>query len=426
MDNRDQFKSGFELMGYNDCFFVGGVYWQDTVGIYLRKACNIAIPSSTFISALAGFLILSNKNNRVSYPLKFIGLICLCQSVNTFSLNSFDHNFCELPSNMIMQNWLVTPGSWTSKVLFRGWHLSNVSEYTIAGWMSLFYNISYNLSLYTEMLLSVCLNFDVLATMWQPFNRVHHLKMILVYMRIGFIMIILLGFVSLIYALQKSEVATYVCTDPFAYTELAFEDASFYILLKSWYNNISLYITFTYAAISFITLVMVILSYFDYNGVTMSKHIRNEIFRKYVIYFLVLNIMELPNVIVVYLRWHAMKKGLHKTELEFEAKFYCWYTFRGTVLPILRLIEPQLASQIRQIFLCKKAKNGGKHVQSDDPNIAFLSSNLNNMLVCGILKGVNMTLNEDPTAKTQKGVQVVEFDKLVTLNPYLFYLVNKK
>lgn len=28
----------------------------------------------------------------------------------------------------------------------------------------------------------------------------------------------------------------------------------------------------------------------------------------------------------------------------------------------------------------------------EDPNIAFLSSNLNNMLVCGVLKGINLSL----------------------------------
>jgi hypothetical protein len=28
----------------------------------------------------------------------------------------------------------------------------------------------------------------------------------------------------------------------------------------------------------------------------------------------------------------------------------------------------------------------------EDPNIAFLSSSLNNMLVCGILKGINESL----------------------------------
>ena len=30
----------------------------------------------------------------------------------------------------------------------------------------------------------------------------------------------------------------------------------------------------------------------------------------------------------------------------------------------------------------------------DDPHIIFLSSSLNNILVCSILKGINLTLNE--------------------------------
>jgi hypothetical protein len=34
------------------------------------------------------------------------------------------------------------------------------------------------------------------------------------------------------------------------------------------------------------------------------------------------------------------------------------------------------------------------NLDDDNPNIAFLSSNLNNMLVCGVLTGINLSLRE--------------------------------
>lgn len=59
--------------------------------------------------------------------------------------------------------------------------------------MSTVYNIMYNLSLYCEMLLSICLNIDVVATIRQPFNRVHSLHKILLFMRVGFVLIFATG-----------------------------------------------------------------------------------------------------------------------------------------------------------------------------------------------------------------------------------------
>lgn len=47
-------------------------------------------------------------------------------------------------------------------------------------------------------------------------------------------------------------------------------------------------------------------------------------------------------------------------------------------------------------MLCiKKDQKETVEEDLDDPNIAFLSSSLNNMLVCGILKGVNLSLFDD-------------------------------
>jgi hypothetical protein len=184
--------TGFEMMAYNDCAFIGGPYWQNKVAPWLRHACNASIPSSYIISGIAGFLILFNKENRVNYPLKFIGLICLAQAANIYTLNSFDQNFCDSPSGKMLENTLVIPGSWTSEKLFQGAHLFNFSKLDITGMLGIWYVVFYHFSLFSEMLLSLCLNFDVVATIRQPFNRVENLKSILVFMQVGFLAILIL------------------------------------------------------------------------------------------------------------------------------------------------------------------------------------------------------------------------------------------
>lgn len=67
---------GFSLMGYNDCVFNRGYLWKHAMR-FLREACDVAIPPSCVISAIAGFFILLNKKNKVEYPIKFIGMICI-------------------------------------------------------------------------------------------------------------------------------------------------------------------------------------------------------------------------------------------------------------------------------------------------------------------------------------------------------------
>ena len=73
------------------------------------------------------------------------------------------------------------------------------------------------------------------------------------------------------------------------------------------------------------------------------------------------------------------------------------YIGRGIVLSLIRLSEPQFLTKLRNFFNNEQAEKSvsirsadqASLIQNDDPNIAFLSSSLNNMLVCGILKGIN-------------------------------------
>lgn len=245
----------------------------------------------------------------------------------------------------MMRNTLVAPGSWISDHVFKGWRLTGTSQLDVAGAMSIFYVVFYHMTLFTEMLLSLCLNLDVVATIRQPFNRVHNLKYLLVTMRIGFVAILFICFYAVLHVIKLSENVTYLCTDPFDYKGLDLAKASFYVELKTWFTSYNIYITTAYSVISLMTLVMTLISYCQSSigGMRLSKDVRDEIFRKYVLYFFVLNFMEIPNVLVVYLRFLIMNHAdLDDNALRVQSYFYMWYTFRGTVLPILRLIEPQL------------------------------------------------------------------------------------
>lgn len=159
---------------------------------------NYAAPPSVIISAVTGFLILSNKNNRNRYPHKFIGLICIFQSASIFFLNSFDKNYCDVTVNPWIANTLITPTSYISKNWLNGWYLFNFSDLDIAGTISIIYVISYNSSVFVEMLLSVCLNFDVVSTIHNPFSRNENLKWILLFMQCGFIGIFLIALDALV------------------------------------------------------------------------------------------------------------------------------------------------------------------------------------------------------------------------------------
>ena len=348
--------TGFEIMAANDCEFVGGWFWQENVAPWLRHGMNMAAPSSVIISAVTGFLILSSKENRNKYPHKFIGLICIFQSASIFFLNSFDKNYCDCTVNPWIANMLITPTSYISKNWLNGWHLTSYSDLDIAGVISIMYVICYNSSVFVEMLLSVCLNFDVVSTIHNPFSRNENLKYILIFMQCGFIGIILMALDALgeqlNYAVQTGKCGS-ACINPAPdqYKEMMVHHTSFYLNLKTYFNSPSLTITIVYNFISLYCLIVTAWSYLSSRN-KMSKDVSTGIFKKQMIYFLVLNFMELPHTIVIYLRYVMMNtgKGFDKEDLMVEAKYYVWFTLRGTVLPMLRLIEPSFVNQLKKLI----------------------------------------------------------------------------
>ena len=92
---------------------------------------------------------------------------------------------------------LITPTSYLSQHWLNGWHMTTYSDLDIAGCISICYVIGYNTCILSEMLLSVCLNFDVVSTIRNPFSRNETLKTILIFMQIGFVAIAFLAIDSL-------------------------------------------------------------------------------------------------------------------------------------------------------------------------------------------------------------------------------------
>jgi hypothetical protein len=96
------------------------------------------------------------------------------------------------------------------------------------------------------------------------------------------------------------------------------------------------------------------------------------------VYLVALNLFEITHAI-------ALGESLFNTGFHFTKALI--FSFRSIILPILCIfIEPRLLFQLKNKFVKKDSEI------LIDPNVNFLGSSFNNLLVCGILKGINITL----------------------------------
>ena len=113
--------------------------------------------------------------------------------------------------------------------------------------------------------------------------------------------------------------------------------------------------------------------------------------------------MEIPRFVFVIVFKYSFEVAKNITQVSQDFLIICdtCYACRAIVLPIIRiLIEPQIIRKLTKI----------EHDVITNPNIAFLSSSLNNLMVCSILKGVNLTLHKDYSDQPQ--LVEVKFDKV--------------
>lgn len=152
-------------------------------------------------------------------------------------------------------------------------------------------------------------------------------------------------------------------------------------------------------------------------------------------YFLCLTILTIPyttgflyQFYIVFIKGESMSYlNNHSTDFDqYQTVALYMFLLRGVVIPLIRFTEPQFFQPIvnclrRLVLRTRKLtpeqqrdldnnadsqenslKNYLKHFVQDDPDIAFLSSSLNNLLVCGILKGINFSLTEEGSYNSGK------------------------
>ena len=164
----------------------------------------------------------------------------------------------------------------------------------------------------------------------------------------------------------------------------------------------------------------------------MNKDVKKMIFRRQLIYFFILLCLDLPYttfaVLMSYLT-HFVSAQDTRAFMLANKQLYgvasTAYFLRALILPVIRLVEPQTVLKVlnpltrtlrsycygqnnnnndtevldgRSFAASESSANSVQNLKKmlqldeDDPNIVFLSSSLNNMLVCGILKGINLSL----------------------------------
>ena len=132
-----------------------------------------------------------------------------------------------------------------------------------------------------------------------------------------------------------------------------------------------------------------------------NKHYSQCLFRKQVLFYLFLFIFDMSSLLALLLQMFADGVIIHKktTSAEYTTGvFYLVYCSRCIVLPLIRVMESTLRAEIKSrfrrlsSFTRSSSGNTDNHMIDEDPDIAFLSSSQNNLLVCAILTGIDLTL----------------------------------
>lgn len=126
----------------------------------------------------------------------------------------------------------------------------------------------------------------------------------------------------------------------------------------------------------------------------------HQILRRQLIYFLIINFYEIPfkifcaKVAIESFMIDNQKTPKHDGDTTLQSNFGVVvtgiYFCRGFLLPILRLLDPGFFNQL-SIKLClnrEEFKKSDISLDETDPDIVFLSSKKNNLLVAGILQGI--------------------------------------
>lgn len=175
-------NSGFEASALQSCLlrYNGVVSGFDFPFVTTLSYVGFAISTS------AALLIFSVRRNRSAYPQNFLGLICLFES-------SFYHmeiiKFSDICTDLSylrasLRNTMFLKGSWTSSLL--GWYWLDLNEVQLAGILQVTTASLLDLTISTELMISVALNLDMALTLKDSFNRGRNLMMILLFVKVTF------------------------------------------------------------------------------------------------------------------------------------------------------------------------------------------------------------------------------------------------
>ena len=149
----------------------------------------------------------------------------------------------------------------------------------------------------------------------------------------------------------------------------------------------------------FICLIYTLKSFFTTSSLNQGKS--RVLFKQQILYLFVLFVLELP--FAVFVSVAVIKADIDpskKQTLDWQDSMYSSiihpiYYCRGSILCIIRFLEPGFLMQVKKyLYQCwtkdklNRSKPESQNESDYDPNVLFLSSQLNNLIVCGILQGM--------------------------------------
>jgi hypothetical protein len=152
------------------------------------------------LSLLTAIIIFCDRRNWITYPQKYLGLICLALVSNYQMELLLFENICKEDDWFVdlVSNTLVT--KWSRFGRYLGFHLFDLSRWHVKG-MLMYSRITICIiSSECEVLLGMALNLDVGLTVLNSYKRSNFLRQILSALRFSFF----LTFVFMIIALSRT------------------------------------------------------------------------------------------------------------------------------------------------------------------------------------------------------------------------------
>lgn len=245
-------------------------------------------------------------------------------------------------------NCILNKDSYLSKQL-GGYHLFSISNWELGGVMIIFWSIWFHIFLYSEQVITIFLNLDVIQTISNPLDRSKRLEQFKKLMKLGFFVICLVCFGSIIFITNIVEPIsaklTRNATDYYAYSGIGAiiaNKATFDIQINSFFNFYTLFQQSLWLIITVYGTVLCLIAYFSkfdlffpcqymarkcFKMVPKRDHeeeevpkialnkvraianreVKSMVFRRQVIYFIVLLVTELPSVVFFYYMGYLSK-----------------------------------------------------------------------------------------------------------------------